>query len=240
MTVYALPPIARATGFAIGILLLDFREPHAPGDTANATTYDFPTIFKTVTNASVEKVTSGDPSVTDSIVAAAKELEQFGVQAISSNCGLMVHYQDIVRDTLDIPVFLSSLLQIPLAARTIRSSQKIGVITSCNSCITPEVLRLAGVPTDVQVVTTSIETSPEFVNMSSQSHDTSVFCSSLEQAGVELKTAHPDLGALVIECASFTPYAASLQRRLELPVYDFVSLIDYAYYVTHRRDYMGV
>jgi len=240
MTICPLPPIARAEGFSAGILLLDFREPHVVGDTANAATYGFPTLFHTVKGASVEKVTTGDPSMRDEIVAGAKALERLGARSISSNCGLMVHYQDAVRDAVEVPVFLSSLLQVPLACRSIGAGRTVGVIASYVDRITPEVLAKAGTPAGTKVAVTSIETSPEFLGLSSQPLDTAAFTRRLEAAADQLASDHPDLGALVIECATFTPYAAPLQRRLGLPVFDFVSLIDFAHYVTHRRDYAGV
>lgn len=237
MAVYPLPPVARPAGLSVGILLLDFREPHAIGDTANAATYPFPTIFATVRGASVERVTSGDPSVCDAVVDAAKWLEEQGAASISSNCGLMIHYQDAVRDAVDIPVFLSSLLQVPLAVRSIRSDRSVGVIASFVDRVSPAVLALAGVSAPEAVVRSSIEESPEFRNLSNQALDTDAFEMRLTQAALDMKERHPNLGAIVIECATFTPYAHAIQRAVGLPVYDFVSLIEFAHTVTHRRRY---
>lgn len=240
MTTYALPPIPRAEGFSVGVLLLDFLEPHPPGDTANASTYQFPTLFRTVEGASVERITKGDPEMEHSVVEAALALERLGAKAISSNCGLMLHYQDAVARAVSIPVFLSSLLQVPLAVRAAGADSTVGVLGSFVDRINSAVLAKAGVPQGARVAVTSIETSPEFLGLSDQPVETDRFSKQLVAAGRELKAQHPDLGALVIECASFTPYAAPLQRALGVPVYDFISLIDLAHYVTHRRDYPGV
>lgn len=240
MSMYQLPPIPRAEGFSAGILLLDFLEPHPPGDTANASTYGFPTLFRTVPGASVDRITRGDPDMEAAVVEAAEQLERDGAKSISSNCGLMIHYQDAVARAVAVPVFLSSLLQVPLALRAAGPAKTVGVLGSFVERISPAVLEKAGVPAGARTVVTSIETAPEFLRLSSQPLDTERFAQRLLEAGMDLKTAHPDLGALVIECASFTSYAAPLQRALGVPVYDFVSLIDLAHYVTHRRDYPGV
>lgn len=240
MTVYPLPPTPRAEGFSVGILLLDFLEPHPPGDTANAATYGFPTLFHTVEGASVERITKGDPGMAQAVIDAAQRLERMGARAISSNCGLMVHYQDAVAQAVNVPVFLSSLLQVPLAVRAAGAGKSVGVLGSFVDRISPAVLDLAGTPPGARVEVTSIERSPHFLHLSDQPVETEGFCSELVGAALDLQAATPDLGALVIECASFTPYAAPLQRALAVPVYDFISLIDLAHYVTHRRDYPGV
>jgi len=239
MTIYPLPPHARAEGFSTGILLLDFREPHALGDTANAATYPFPTQFLTVEGASVERITSGDPSMAEPLIAAAQELERRGARSISSNCGLMVHYQDAVARAVNIPVFLSSLLQVPMACRSIGADRTVGIIGSFIGRIGPDVLAIAGTPERAKTTVTSIETSPEFLNLSKQPLNTQAFTHRLVAAAEDMAKAHPDLGAVVIECATFTPYAEPVQHALGLPVYDFVSLIEFAHTATHRRSYAG-
>jgi Asp/Glu/hydantoin racemase len=40
---------------------------------------------------------------------------------------------------------------------------------------------------------------------------------------------HPDVGAIVLECANMPPYAAALRARAGLPVYDLVDLGKWLY-----------
>ena len=44
-------------------------------------------------------------------------------------------------------------------------------------------------------------------------------------AGRELMTRHPQVGAIVLECTHMPPYAAALQAELGVPVYDIYSMI---------------
>ena len=44
-------------------------------------------------------------------------------------------------------------------------------------------------------------------------------------AGKQLVTRHPDVGAIVLECTNMPPYAAALQAAVGLPVYDIYSMI---------------
>ncbi|MCO5091850.1 aspartate/glutamate racemase family protein [Bosea sp. (in: a-proteobacteria)] len=237
MPVYKLLPQPQAYGYPIGILLLDLIETHVPGDTAHAATYGYPVLFKVVTEARVDRVTHGDRAVEAALVEAARELERAGVKAIATNCGFMIHYQEAVRAAVRIPVFLSSLLQLPTIARCIRPDQTIGIMTAFKDRLTPAVLSLAGLPDGRDVVINSIETTPEFMNMGVEDLDTDAFEAQLTGAAGKLFSSGKDIGALLLECAVFTPYAAALQKRFSVPVFDFISLIDYAYYVTHRRRY---
>lgn len=237
MTVYRLLPQPQAYGYPIGIMLLDLVETHVPGDTAHALTYRYPVMFKVVEEAKVGAVTTGDRAVEQALIGAAQELERAGVKAISTNCGFMIHYQEAVRAAVNVPVFLSSLLQLPLIARTIKPRQRIAILTAFTARLTPEVLRLAGLPDGVEVAVTSIENTPEFLNMAAEDLDKDAFEANMLKAAQSLFDAHDDIGALLLECAVFTPYAAALQKRFGVPVYDFISLIDYAHYVTNRRSY---
>lgn len=237
MSIYKLLPQSQAYGYEVGILLLNLVETHIPGDTAHARTYDYPVLFKVVEAAKIERVSIGDPSIESDLVAAAQEMERMGAKAISSNCGFMLHYQDAVRRAVNIPVFLSSLLQLPLAAKSIHPDQTIAILTAWKERLTPQVLKLAGLPEGCKVAINSIETSVEFQGMGENNLDRKAFLKQLEMAGDKLFSENDDIGALLLECAVFTPYAADLQRRFNVPTYDFISLVDFARYVTCRKDY---
>jgi Asp/Glu/hydantoin racemase len=44
-----------------------------------------------------------------------------------------------------------------------------------------------------------------------------------------LAAAHPDLGAIVLECTNMPPYAGDIRRATGLPVFDIVSLVTLAH-----------
>ena len=46
MPEYQMRPGADAYGYSVGILMLDARQPFVPGDVGNATSYDYPVMFK--------------------------------------------------------------------------------------------------------------------------------------------------------------------------------------------------
>ncbi len=64
-------------GFSIGILMLESKFPRIPGDMGNATTWDFPVLYKVVKNASPDAVVrKGDRNLLESFIIGAKELEK--------------------------------------------------------------------------------------------------------------------------------------------------------------------
>jgi hypothetical protein len=58
MPVYKVRPKAEAYGYCVGILLLDVQVPFVPGDVGNATTFDYPVLYKTAPGASSRPIPS--------------------------------------------------------------------------------------------------------------------------------------------------------------------------------------
>ena len=235
MTIHRLLPRAQAYGYQLGLLLLDEVETHVPGDTAHAASYPYPVLFKVVEGASAYRVTTGDPDVETSIVEAARELEAAGVMGISSNCGFMLHYQHSVSQAVGVPAMLSSLQQLPMIAAAIGPHRTIGVLTAFVDRLGSNVLALSGLSPETKIAVTSIENTEEFRGLATQDLDKERFEARHVEAAQSLFDQHDDIGALLLECALYPPYAPALQRRFNVPVFDFVSLIDHLHSVTHRR-----
>jgi hypothetical protein len=47
------------------------------------------------------------------------------------------------------------------------------------------------------------------------------------------------MGAMVLECTGFPPFARALQREIHIPIFSWGTLLDYAYSVAVHRDYYG-
>jgi hypothetical protein len=69
--------------------------------------------------------------------------------------------------------------------------------------------------------------------------DSDLIESETVQCARQLQDQHPNLGAIVLECSVLPPYAKAVQDETGLPVFDFVTMIDYFYEGTHRRPYHG-
>jgi hypothetical protein len=228
-------------GHAIGILLLDYRGPFIPGDVGNATTYGYPVLYKLVEGLKLDRVLAGDPTCAEPIIEAARELERFGVRGISSDCGFLIQYQAAVQAAVGVPVFMSSMLQIPFLALAL-GDRTVGCLTASGERLTEQVLALAGVRPGTKLAIRGMESEPHFREAILEECgflDSDLLEEECVDAARRLQEETPDLGALVLECSLMPPYAQAIQEATRLPTFDFVTLIDYFYAGTHRRAYAG-
>jgi len=242
MTIYKTRRAAESYGQAVGILLLDAKAPFIPGDVANAHTYNYPVIFKTVEGLSTSVCLNGAPEFNAKMAAAAKELEAAGVRGISSDCGFMLQFQSAVREAVKIPVALSSLLQLPFIARTLEPSRPIGVITADSSNLTMDFLARAGVKVQNPLIIRGLQNEPEFRTAALEEKgtlDSDLVTEETVRTAKAMLREHPTMGAILLECSMLPPYAKRVQEETGLPVYDFVSMIDYMQSGTHQHAYQG-
>lgn len=130
-------------GFAIGIIVVNLIYPKVPGNVANATTYPFPVLYQEV-NFEIEQLFRGDKSIKEKIIQAAQELEQRGVRAIIGACGYFAHFQQDVKEAVEIPVFLSSLCQLPMIKTGISEKKDILVLAASGDDLDDTLLKKVG------------------------------------------------------------------------------------------------
>ncbi|MFO7773268.1 MAG: aspartate/glutamate racemase family protein [Dehalococcoidia bacterium] len=151
-------------GVAIGILVLDLCYPYLPGNVANASTFGFPVRYKILKGMGAN-ILKADPSILDAAVEAGKELQQQGVRAIVGACGFFANYQKEVSARLDVPVFLSSLLQIPIIKLSLKPGKRVGILTAVAPSLTPDLLSQCGVTTLSDIVIAGAQDLSEFQNI---------------------------------------------------------------------------
>lgn len=230
-------------GCAIGILVLDTRFPRIPGDPANASTYDFPVAFRVIKGATVEKVVAPrpDPSVLDLLVEGARDLESMGVKAIMTTCGFLISLQDELAAAVKVPVFTSSLLQIPLIWRM--THRRVGILTANSKALTQEHLRKAGATPEMPISVAGMEEKPEFRRVileNGEEMDVEKVEAEVVEAASQLVEEHPDIGAILFECTNLAPYSAAVQEAVKRPVFDFLTLTRMVYDAVSKGYYWGI
>lgn len=243
MPVYRTRKPAASYGHEVGILLIDCNTPFVPGDVGNAGTFDYPVLYRLVEGVTVERlIRRGDPDLAEAIVAAARELEAHGVRVITSDCGFMIRFQAEVSRAVDVPVVLSPLLQLPAILTGFARKRPVGVITASEANLTREVLRLAHVDDADPVVVYGMDAYPAFDEPVMQ--ETGVLDSeAMEAACVDMarrmQAEHPDMCAVLLECSDLPPYARAIQEAVDLPVFDFITMVDHFVAARHRRRFHG-
>lgn len=216
-------------GFSVGILMLDTRFPRIPGDMGNATTFDFPVRYHRVPGASPDRVVrQGQQALLPAFVEGAQFLEREGVSAISTNCGFLAKFQRELAAAVSVPVFTSSLMLVPLVHRMLPPGRAVGILTVDASSLGADHFAGAGISPDIPTVVAGLETEKEF---------TRVLLDDLLELDVEaarqehltvvrrMVEAHPEVGAIVLECTNMPPYRADIEALTGLPVFDITTLV---------------
>ncbi|RQD69129.1 MAG: aspartate/glutamate racemase family protein [Tindallia sp. MSAO_Bac2] len=242
--IYHVKPGQVSYGEAIGVILLDSEAPFIPGDVANATTYDFPVRFRRVPGLTVDRILKHDMTALRDVMAAGEELKKEGVRAITSDCGFMILYQDKLASELKIPVFLSSLLQLPFIQNIFPKDSKTGILTVDSNSLTDTILNKAGSERTDGLVIAGLQEKPFFSDAFIKEVGTLNFPEvekEVVESAKDLQRSHPDLRAILLECSVLPPYGAAVQEATGLPVFDFVTMIRYMYHVVvkeRRNGYM--
>ncbi len=208
-------------GAAVGILMLEARFPRIPGDMGNAASWDFPVHYRVVRDASPDRVVRrAAEGLLPAFVAAAQDLVATGADGITTNCGFLSLFQRELAAAVGVPVAASSLMQVAPVAALLPPGRRPGILTISASTLTPAHLEAAGVPADTPIGTT--EGGREFTRAilgDAPELDIAAARADNVEAARALVAAHPDLGALVLECTNMAPYAHAIRQAVGLPVF---------------------
>ncbi len=214
-------------GASLGILMLEARFPRIPGDMGNAATWDFPVQYRIVRGASPDRVVrKGAEGLLPDFLDAARDLVRDGVDGITTNCGFLSLFQAELAEATGVPVAASSLMQVGMVNRLLPPGRCAGILTISASTLTQAHLAAAGVPEGTPIGTT--EGGREFTRAilgDEPALDVDAARVDNVSAALALREAHPDLGAIVLECTNMTPYAADIRAATALPVFSVVSFL---------------
>jgi hypothetical protein len=241
----------KAYGMGLGIMLLDDIYPGFPGDVRNPSAYPFPIQYEVVEGVDIQQLVYAEDKspCLDPLKRAAVKLESLGCRAIVAECGYFSYFQREIADAVNIPVFLSSLLQVPLAQQIIGQQDVVGILLSSKSAILDNHLESAGIKLRSNYVLAGVMDDgrcPEFDHIWTEGLRTDPPAINYEKAeqefldvAVEFYRSHPNMAAMVLECTGFPPFARSLQRQIDIPIFSWGTLLDYAFNIVVHRDYYG-
>jgi len=228
-------------GETIGIIVLDCHYPFIPGNVANASTYSFPVRYAVADGVTGEKLLyNADESLLGPFVAAARRLEAEGVKAITGACGFMALFQKEIAASVDIPVFVSSLLQVNFMHRI--TNRRVGIICADSSCLKPEHLAGTGVLPDIPLAVAGMEGCEAFnqgIRANIGELDDDGIRDGIVDVATRLVAGHPDIGSILLECSDLPPYAHAVQDATGLPVFDFNTMINHVHETLCRKRYVG-
>lgn len=237
-------------GMGLGIIILDDVYPGFPGDVRNASAYPYPIQYDIVRDIDAKKLVFDDDKsqCLQPILDSAKRLEKMGCRAIAAECGYFGYFQREVAEYVDVPVFMSSLLQVPMIQQCIGPKKKVGIFCYTSQQLTDAHLRNVGIDTKSNFVVygaheNGCEEFDNLWNYEVRSERPFAYYQKSEKevlaACSKIKAENPDLGAIMLECTGMQPFGRAIQRELDVPVYSWSTTLDYAYSVVNHRDFYG-
>jgi len=233
-------------GATVGIIQLPANIPMMPGDVGNPTTFDFPVLYEVIPDIDPFWVLSEKPhpEVLKRAIIAAHRLEMQGCRAIIGNCGFFANYQPEIAEAITVPFYSGSLMQLPMILPAIGSNKKVGVLTANAKLLIPSpALKNSGVSeTDKKrIVIYGNEDGKEMNNVTGEK---GVFSpTGLEKELLDLTekmlAEHDDIGAILLECTEFPPYAHAIADLSRLPVYDFTTMTEFMHLGALRKPFTG-
>jgi hypothetical protein len=241
----------RCYGMGLGIIILDDIYPGFPGDVRNASAFPFPVQYEVVQDVDIVALVNAEDKspCLEPIQRAAKKLEKMGCRAIAAECGYFAYFQQAIAGYVQVPVFMSSLLQVPWAQQLIGPDRVVGLLAALGSAMTPAHLAAVGIQPGSNYVLRGLEDYGgclEFDKLWVEGFRPSPPEATYDRAEAEFVAIaaafyrdHPNMGAMVLECTGMQPFARAVQREIDIPVFSWGTLLDYAYSVAVHRDYYG-
>jgi hypothetical protein len=200
-------------------------------------------------------VYQGDPELLQPFIDAGWSLVREGVKAITGNCGFMVLYHEMLAGEFPVPVFMSSLLQLPFISRMLMPGEKVGIITANSKTLTAKHLQIATNGIDIPIAVAGMEDQKHFydaihiekgsLDFDKVEHEVVEVTKNLIKNNDNIKavlfecTDLPPYAAAVQECTDLPPYAAAVQEAVGLPVFDFSTMINYVFSALVRKRFDG-
>ena len=200
-----------------------------PGNSTNLASYPFPVKLVEVKGANTDTVIlHPSQKLLEDMIQLAKELEKEGVRAITTSCGFNAIFQEALANAVDIPVFTSSLLQVPFAQALVGRDRAVGVITASASSLSEKHLRACGITDEMHPIVMGLENAPEWSKIfdhPDDSFDMDLVTEEILNVARQGVKDHPEIGAIVLECTDLPPFARRIREELDIPVFDFNSMI---------------
>jgi hypothetical protein len=231
-------------GAPIGIISNVTVYPRVPGDAGNLSTYPFPTIIKTVPQKApltiIERIMKHDSELLEAYKMIIRDFENAGVRAVTTTCGFNVIHQDELSKTAKVPVFTSSLLQLPLIQKLLPEGKRIGIITANGKIFSEnknEILSCAGADPLTPIAIEGMENEDSFLK---PFLDQEAVEGTVVNVAKRLMSKNPDVGAILFECHNLPPYGKAVQDATGLPVFDIITLVDFVFSAVIKTRFVGI
>lgn len=210
---------------ALGILMLDTTFERPPGDVGHPASWAMPVLYRRIAGATARKVVGGDDAdLLEAFVGAGEDLASEGAVGLITSCGFLAARQRDLTARLSVPIATSSLLMLPVIARTLRRGGRIGVVTYDAKSLTPAHFETVGADPSTPIVGLPDNGAFRALIEGGARYNAQVLGQEVERAVGDLLAMNADIAAIVFECTNLPPFARRIRDRFRLPVHDVVTM----------------
>lgn len=203
------------------------------GNSTNPASYEYPVRFNPVRGANVHTILEKpDQAVLRTMIADAKLMVSQGIKVITTSCGFNAVFQRELAEAVGVPVFTSSLLQVPFARQINGPNSEICIITADAEALSLAHLTSVGIANLDGLHILGLERCPEWNRMFAEPNaeiDLDTIRQEVLGTAQRAIDMHPGIRAFVLECTDLPPYSAAIRRQSGLPVFDFISMANYVH-----------
>lgn len=212
---------------SMGILMVDSQFDRLHGDIGNPSTWPFPVTYQIVKGATpAQMINLQSTDALQGFLQAAEVLVSKGVSGITTTCGFLGLYQQVLANHCPVPVATSALLQVPVVARLLPASKRVGILTYNASALTDAHLHAVGAAVDTPIIGLNQQSLfYRWIMQGLQDPPIDQLRNDVVDMAIELTSTFQDIGAIVSECTNLTPFARDITLATGLPVYDMVTLM---------------
>lgn len=167
-------------------------------------------------------------------------VEEKKVSGITGDCGFMMNFQSLARKVTKIPIFMSSLCQLPAVTCGYAEKEQIIIMTANGKSLEPmrDLIRdECGVDTqDKRYNIVGCEDVPHFGEAVANGDKVNT---KKAQKGIVKKARqalrkYPQSRAFLLECTELPPYSDAIRFHTGLPVYDSITACDF--FISGHKD----
>jgi hypothetical protein len=118
----------------------------------------------------------------------------------------------------------------------------VGVIVADSESLNDDLLRAVGVSDTSNLVIMGLQDQPHFYRFALEQSgvlDTEAVEAEAVAAAKQMKADHEDIQALLMECSLLPPYGAAIQAAVNLPVFDYITMINFVFSAVVKQEYRG-
>ena len=222
----------KSAAASLGVIRLDYDYPPAPGDIDHPDSFSCDVYYKVVPGLTFEMCQKG--KITDEVKERFEEsikwlVQEKKVKGITGDCGFMMNFQSLARNITKIPVFMSSLCQLPAVTCGYAQKEQMIIMTANGKSLEPmrDLIRdECGVDTqDKRYNIVGCEDVPHFGEAVAKGEKVKVedATSWIVRKAVHALFKYPKSRAFLLECTELPPYSDAIRFYTGLPVYDSIT-----------------